>query len=285
MDESSGNGRVDLRWLTKDKPCEDGVAPADYDAIDLAVDGGHIYGQVMWPDGSFRKARPGVILLHGFPGTGRNDDLAQALRRIGCVVIVPHHRGAWGSRGTYTFTHCVEDAVTLANEARCGETGRRHNIDPEAVFLAGHSVGGWTSLNAARRLAWLRGLILIAPYDPTYFLCEGEPRLLKELLKSGSVLNSDGPEALFENVRSVRDWSFENAFDAVKDMDVCCAAGTADTVAPFEPMMGRLWASLQNFRSGALRRLAVYPAAHGLCGSRVALAEFAARFIADSLAR
>ena len=50
MDESSGNGRVDLRWLTKDKPCEDGVAPADYDAIDLAVDGGHIYGQVMCPD-------------------------------------------------------------------------------------------------------------------------------------------------------------------------------------------------------------------------------------------
>ena len=29
---------------------------------------------------------------------------------MGCAVIRPYHRGAWGSGGFYSFSHCIEDA-------------------------------------------------------------------------------------------------------------------------------------------------------------------------------
>lgn len=78
----------------------------------------HVYGEIMWPDGEYSALRPCVIMLHGFPGSARNDDIAHALCRIGCVVMVPHHRGAWGSEGKYLITHCIEDARNLVDYAR-----------------------------------------------------------------------------------------------------------------------------------------------------------------------
>src|SRR5271154_1397645 len=50
-----------------------------------------------------------VILLHGFPGYEQNMDLAQALRRDGWNVLAVHYRGAWGSEGSFSFKHCMQD--------------------------------------------------------------------------------------------------------------------------------------------------------------------------------
>ena len=191
------NARFDLRWLFEDKPVEPGVSPADYDGFEVAVNGERIYGQALWPDGSFAAPRPTVLLLHGYPGTGRNDDLAQALRRCGCSVVVPHARGAWGSEGTYSFAHIVEDAIAVAQEVRSGELGKKLHADPGSIFLIGHSMGGWASLNAARSLPWLRGLVLLAPYDLTYHIVRNEPEKLRELLSCGLIMHTDGEEALF----------------------------------------------------------------------------------------
>jgi pimeloyl-ACP methyl ester carboxylesterase len=65
---------------------------------------------------------PTVILLHGLPGKERSLDLAQALRRAGMNVLFFSYRGAWGSGGTFTFAHALEDV------------------------LLGHSMGGWLAL-------------------------------------------------------------------------------------------------------------------------------------------
>ena len=74
--------RLRLEYLGKDKPNEPGVEAAGADALDIISEGSHLYGSVLIPDGSYEALRPCVILIHGFPGTARNDDLAQALRRI-----------------------------------------------------------------------------------------------------------------------------------------------------------------------------------------------------------
>ena len=110
--------RIQLEYLFEDRPVQENTAPADYDALDIVSGGSHIYGQIMWPDGGYRAPRPCVVLLHGYPGTARNDDLVHALRRVGCVVLTPHHRGAWGSQGNYLVSHCVEDAVAVAEYAQ-----------------------------------------------------------------------------------------------------------------------------------------------------------------------
>ena len=107
--------RLLLQYLFEDGPFLRETALPDYDTLDIVSHGCHLYGEILWPDGGFGQLRPCVILLHGFPGSARNDDLAHALCRIGCVVLIPHHRGAWGSEGEYLISNCVEDAVTLAD--------------------------------------------------------------------------------------------------------------------------------------------------------------------------
>ena len=56
---------------------------------------------------------PAVILLHGIPGCERNLDLAQALRRAGFHVMTFHYSGSWGSDGSYSLLHNLEDAETV----------------------------------------------------------------------------------------------------------------------------------------------------------------------------
>lgn len=90
-----------------------------------------------------------VILLHGFPGNERNLDLAQALRRAGMNVLFFSYRGAWGSGGTFSFTHALEDVASAIHFVRADSSVQAFGIDPRRVILAGHSMGGWLALMGA----------------------------------------------------------------------------------------------------------------------------------------
>jgi uncharacterized protein len=92
---------------------------------------------------------PTVILLHGWPGNEKNLDLAQSLRANGWNVLFFHYRGAWGSAGTYTFTHVYEDAAAAVDYVRTNAVTLRSN--PERIVLVGHSMGGFAALMAAAR--------------------------------------------------------------------------------------------------------------------------------------
>ncbi|MBP5212482.1 MAG: alpha/beta fold hydrolase [Pyramidobacter sp.] len=282
MNEKANAPRIDLRWLAEDKPRPADVAPASLDSLCVSVGGSNLYGAVMLPDGTYPAPRPCAIMIHGYPGTSRNDDLAQALRRCGVCVAVPHLRGAWGSEGEYSFEHIVEDTAALANEFRDGELGRRMNVDPSAVFLIGHSMGGWASLNAARALPWLRGLVLLAPYDLTYYPQRDDEAALKELLVEGTIMRMPGVEALFAEAYALRDRSFAAAADDVKDLDLAVVCGTADPVAPWA-MSEPLWNALGNIPSQAVRRKMIFDDDHSFSAHRIALARFIAQFFADVL--
>lgn len=274
--------RIQLDYLFQDRPVEPGVAIADYDAIDVVSHGSHIYGEIMWPDGGYDAPRPCVVLMHGYPGTARNDDLVHALRRVGCVVVTPHHRGAWGSQGKYLVSHCVEDAVVLAEYVRSEDFCRQFHVDPDCIFLGGHSMGGNSTLNACRVLPWLKGLILLTPYDPTRHIRQGRPELLRELLPVGYTLNWDGPDAVFQDVMDhVDEYCFEKSLDAVKDQNLCCAVGSLDSLASLEEMFQPLWELLEAHETTAIQRLKTFPASHGLCTSRTELIRFVAQFVAD----
>ncbi|MEX1250476.1 MAG: alpha/beta fold hydrolase [Hyphomonas sp.] len=110
-------------------------------------DGDRLNGHIYLANGA--GPHPTVILLHGFPGNEKNLDLAQALRRGGFNVLFFHYRGAWGSEGTYSFTHVIEDVDAAAGFLRANAAAYR--VDPAKLITIGHSMGGFASLQGAAR--------------------------------------------------------------------------------------------------------------------------------------
>ena len=275
---------LELEYLFRDRPYDPAVSPADYDMLCVKSGGAELYGEIMWPDGGFQGPRPCVLLCHGYPGVARNDDLAAALRRIGCVVAVMHHRGAWGSQGKYLISNCVEDAAALAAYMRTPAFCERYHTDPDALFLIGHSMGGNSVLQAARRVKGLRGAVLLTPYDPTAFLRQGGAEAVMPLLETGRILHSDGLDAILRDMwEHIEEYPFAKAFPEVKDQNLLFITGTLDTIAPAW-MVTPLWEQLSAHPTRAVQRLVELPAAHGLCGCRIAAIEAAAAFLDDVLA-
>lgn len=274
--------KLNLEYLFKDKETNDPAALSDYDTLDIVIGNHHIYGEILWPDGSYSSPRPCVIMLHGFPGSARNDDIAHALCRIGCVVMVPHHRGAWGSEGKYLISNCIEDAKNLVAHAQSDAFTRRYNIDPNMIILLGHSMGANTVLNAGKHIPKLRGIILIAPFDPTRYLYTGKEEALLMLLQEGKVLHSDGEACIYRDIKLHKEqMSFEKSFELVKDKNILCLAGKYDSCAPISEMVQPLWDKLSKHTTKAKQQLKIYPAEHGLLGYRISVITDIAKFLSE----
>jgi len=270
------------QYLFHDRNRSDSVA--DYDTFEFTVQNCKLYGWMLWPGAETSEKRPCVILIHGFPGSLRNDDLAYALCRAGCVCIVPYHRGAWGSEGKYLPSRCIEDAVCLAEYIRTDTFAEKYNIDTNAVFLCGHSMGGNTTLQAALRLPWLRGLILLAPFDPTRFVRNDNPELLEELLLQCSTLKSDGKDAIEADILAhIHDWAFDEAGVRLQNRHLLCCSGSRDSCAPPEQMTHPLEKAINLQITESIHRFIEYPEEHGLVGSRLKMIAAVGDFISDVL--
>ncbi len=85
---------------------------------------------------------PVVLLLHGFPGNEKNLDLAQAIRRAGWNVVYFDYRGSWGTPGSFSFTHAMEDVQATVTWIRNPTTAANYRSDAHSIVLLGHSMGG-----------------------------------------------------------------------------------------------------------------------------------------------
>ncbi|SEQ11071.1 Alpha/beta hydrolase family protein [Treponema bryantii] len=258
----------------------DPTALPDYTTLDFVSNDSHIYGEIMWPSSNSKKPHPCVIMLHGFPGTARNDDISHALCRIGCVVIVPHNRGAWGSQGKYLITNCIEDAKNLAEYAHTPEFAEKYDVDPNQIFLLGHSMGANSALNAGKVLDWIKGIIMLTPYDPTRYLNRAKESYFRSLLEEGKILQSDGIDAIYEDVVINKNRIYHpNAFEQVKDKNLLVFAGTYDSVSPVNEMVLPLWKLLEVHQTKAIQKKIEYPTEHGLLGRRISVIKEIAAFI------
>lgn len=274
---------IDVRYLTEDRPADGAETISRSEALVFKSGGDEIYGQLLRPNAAFGEGRPVVIFAHGFAGFTRMDDVAQALCRAGCVVLVPHHRGAWGSQGKYSVANIIDDIVNLVDYVVTEPVVQKYHADPKAVFLCGYSMGGNTVLQAALRRPQVRGVVLQAPCDIAYCMrSAGKDQALKFLADNGlDVLRTDGAEALYREISDRADeLSFATVAPKLKGRNVLLATGSYDHVVPAEPIDG-FWTALGT--NDAVRVRKTYPTSHGFMGVRVALAKDIAEFMLKCL--
>ena len=302
---STPPARLKTENLFHDEEIKSSQMVSDYDALVFKSEGSEIYGQILKPDRAFGDQRPCVLIFHGFAGFGRFDDVGQALCRTGCVVLIPHHRGAWGSQGKYSLSNCVQDAVGLVKYVKTPEFQAKYHIDPDAVFLIGHSMGGNTVLNAAVEVPWkprvlcqketgtirignvpfVRGIVMLAPCDiGTMYRQMPKDKMKNFMIENGlEVLHTDGFEAVYGDLgRHAAEYAFPNAVKKLKYVNLFLVAGAWDTCISNDLLKVFYAAARENptlpscsFRS--------YPAAHGLMGVRTQLSRDIADFILGSL--
>ena len=133
--------------VTMDPVARDSAFPAQMAELALESAGARLNAILYVAAG--RGPHPIVLLLHGNPGNERNLDLAQAIRRAGYSVLFFNYRGSWGSGGTFSRTHALEDVQAALRWARSGSTAERFRVDTARVALVGHSMGGWLALMTA----------------------------------------------------------------------------------------------------------------------------------------
>jgi esterase/lipase len=113
------------------------------------------------------KVRKGVLLIHGFTGSPHEfSPIIPALREQGYLakaITLPGHGdepeiNIHATTAEAMLLHCIHEAEAMA-----------HTVD--ALYLAGHSLGGaFALLTAARRLPKLAGVMAYsAPYQHAYF--------------------------------------------------------------------------------------------------------------------
>jgi uncharacterized protein len=89
-------------------PPHDAAHPARLEQVRYTTGGVKVPARLFVAAGA--GAHPTVLLLHGFPGTELNLDLARVLQRAGWNVLAIHYRGVWGAPGQFSFGHTIEDA-------------------------------------------------------------------------------------------------------------------------------------------------------------------------------
>lgn len=105
---------------------------------------------------------PTILLLHGFPGTELNLDLARAVQRAGWNVMAIHYRGVWGSPGQFSFTHTIED--TRAALAWLRHSANAGQVDTSRIVVMGHSMGGFETVMVGDD-AGVAGFVTISAAD------------------------------------------------------------------------------------------------------------------------
>ena len=241
--------------------------------LSIISGGCHLYGYLLSPDKREEGPYPTVIMSHGFPGYTTNNDLELALMRMGCVVIHMNHRGAWGSGGSYLFSNLTEDAEAVAKWAHNQAVAKKYEIDVNKIFLAGHSMGGMTVLNGAKKLEFVRGVIAMAPYD---LHAAFEHNLTEELFEmiegEGQCLKMESAAAVYENAeQNHQRLSVEKTAEHLKNFPVLLVSAEKDTVAPPQLMIDPLFHELE--KSGADVEKYSMNTNHCFGGMRVELAE------------
>ncbi len=253
--------------------------------LNIISGGYHLFGYMLRPGKVYQGSHPCVVMFHGFPGYTTNNDLEYALMRMGCVVLHINHRGAWGSEGFYRFSNLVEDAISIAKWANNPAITDKYNIDPQGIFLIGHSMGGMTVLNAAKDLPFIRGVAAIAPYDlGAVFESEMQKELFFMIEEEGQCLKMESASAVYEDAKNhFQNLSIQKAYEHLKDQNVLFIGASEDDVAPPSMMIEPVYQKLKADPGKGSSTYILLKSNHALGGQRIVLSRRIGEWIYESI--
>lgn len=211
---------------------------------------------------------PAVLILHGFPGNEKFYDLSQALRRVGFVAINAGFRGCWGCSGTYSLDTLPSDA--LANYYYIKEHAEELHVDPQRIYIIGHSMGGFTTMRLLADGIDVKGAILLAPCN----IAQTNEDRKKVLFADGAPflsLGEKGVEGLFSDCEAHKEeWKFQNlAKNVKKTVPLLFIGASRDTSCPVENHMNMAVEALEE--RGADISSSMYDSDHSFQTVRIAL--------------
>lgn len=178
-------------------PPADKAHPAGMTVLHIPTGGIAVNGIAYTPSGG--GPHPVLLILHGLPGNEKNLDLAQAARRAGWVAVTFNYRGSWGSAGTFSFAHVLEDTRATLVYLRDPAIAAKLGADPTRIVLAGHSMGGWATLLTAAQDHQLLGAVAISAADMGARAGMPRGRLVALMADNGETLATT-PEAMADEI-------------------------------------------------------------------------------------
>lgn len=192
-------------------PARDAQHPARMVVLHVPSAGVKINGIAYLAGGAGRH--PTVVMFVGLPGNEKNLDLAQAVRRAGWNAVTVFYRGSWGSPGTYSFAHCLEDARAVLAYLRADSHARALGIDTSRIVLLGHSMGGWVAAETAAADHGIAGVVLISAGDMGSFGGLPHARLVAFMADNMESLHGVTPRQLAAELRShAGEWRFDRLY-------------------------------------------------------------------------
>lgn len=203
--------------------------PASMAYVRIPTHGDRMNGMIYIAAGA--GPHPAVVLFHGFPGNEQNLDLAQAMRRAGFNVLTLHYRGSWGSPGTFSFSHAIEDADAAVDFLRTPAIAAKYGIDGRRIYAAGHSMGGFMAASVAAHDPAIAGLIMISAWDIGVDGGQFHNRAIREAAVNAEFRNDviplagTTPDRLMDEAENkARAWDFVDWAPALKSRPVLLIA-------------------------------------------------------------
>jgi uncharacterized protein len=240
----------------------------------------------------YRAAGPGphpiVIFLHGTPGNERNLDLAQAARRAGYHALYFDYRGDFGSGGTYSLSHGLEDTAAVLAWVRAPENIAKYEMDSSRIALVGHSDGGFFALLsvreepaavcvaafAASNNGWTGSRFAEHPDERTAVMND-----IGSLADTaGGPLHTSSDAYANEFGDHAAEWDYLSQANALKDRALLLVAATRDTPDEGVEMNARLAEAIRKI-GGKHVRVVNFEDDHPFSSHRVALADTLVRWL------
>ena len=253
--------------------------PASMDEIKIPSNGNVLNGLIYLPAGA--GSHPVVIFVHGYPGNERNLDLAQAMRRGGYAAVYFDYRGVFGTAGTFSHSHALEDVAAVLSWVRTPEIASKYHLDPTRVALVGHSFGGWLVLMsvdheepsvcvaamAAWNGGWAKGRYPTHPDEAA----ESLEYYQVTTDGTGGPIHANPDELLTEGNDEPERWNYLSKVEVLKDRALLLAAATGDSIDEGVERHQELASAIRK-QGGRRVRLEIFEDDHPFSSHRVALA-------------